>query len=180
MFEYFPQRWFKDADGDQILMTNLCRRVTIPKEFRDNAALYMSYSIRNGETARDIADRLYGDHTLYWVVYLANNIMDVMNEWPINSHQLQEHMVARYGWEGLDNVHHYEDANGFVTDMHALRLKSGDLTKTNDELIALYSVKTITVEQYELDTNDAKRRIKLIDPDHVSRFKSSIEELLNV
>ncbi|CAL9983428.1 baseplate wedge subunit [Vibrio phage K469] len=179
MFEYFPQRWFTDASGDQILMTNICRRVSVPKEFKTNATLYMTYSIRDGETARDIAERLYNDSGLFWVIYLVNGIHDIMNQWPIQAQQLNDQLLAQYGWEGMAAVHHYEDPNGLITDLHALRVRVGDLSLTDAEVISRFSLKAVTIEDYEQLANDNKRNIKLVDPDHASRFKSQIEELLN-
>lgn len=179
MLEYFPQRWFTDKDGDQILMTNLCRRVAIPKEFKDNAALYMAYSIRDGETARDIAARLYDDPDLFWIIYLANDIHSIMDQWPLPSQQLQEHLIKKHGLAGLDAISHYTDPNGLVTDIHAMKLRNGNMNMTTAEVVSYYSLKAHTVESNAQYINDKKRIIKLIDPDHTSQFKAQIEEILN-
>ncbi|CAL9984815.1 baseplate wedge subunit [Vibrio phage K356] len=179
MLEHFPQRWFTDKDGDQILMTNLCRRVAIPKEFKDNAALYMAYSIKDGESARDIAARLYDDPDLFWVIYMVNDIHDIMSQWPIQSQQLQEQLIKKYGLAGLDEISHYTDPNGLITDIHAMKLRHGDMSMTTADVVSYYSLKAHTVESNEHSINDMKRSIKLIDPDHTSRFKAQIEEILN-
>ncbi|AUR97786.1 baseplate wedge protein [Vibrio phage 1.244.A._10N.261.54.C3] len=179
MLEYFPQRWFEDSDGDAILMTNLCRRVTIPKDFKDNAALYMRYTIKDGESARDIAEKIYDDAGLFWVIYLANDIHNIMDQWPQPSHKLKAHLLAELGWEGLDAIHHYVDANGNTTDLKAMKIKSGNINATDAEVISRYSLTAVTTEDYEIGLNEAKRSIKLIDPEHTSNFTAQIEELFN-
>ena len=63
-------------------MLNIFRRVSLTKETMKNASNYKLYTINDGDTPERIAFEAYDDERLWWIVLLANDILDVQNEWP--------------------------------------------------------------------------------------------------
>ena len=58
-------------------VTNLLKRVAIRSKVRVNTMLYDTYDVKEGETPEILADKLYEDAELHWVILLVNNITDV-------------------------------------------------------------------------------------------------------
>ena len=55
-----------------------------------------------------VAQNIYGDPELDWIILVTNNITNIRDQWPLSNNDLQNYMVEKWGATGLTNVHHYE------------------------------------------------------------------------
>lgn len=181
MFDVFPKRWWSHntEHNGQDLMTNLCLRVSIPERFRENASLYLSYIVSDGETPSDIAEKLYDDPGLYWTIYYANQILDPTKQWPMGTHELHEWLVNTFGYETMGDVHHYEDMNGNIVDPEAMMYSLGYVGATVAQAIERYSLRAVSNEQFYTAINEKRRSIRLIAPEYIESFTSELERLIN-
>lgn len=119
-FKQFPKIYydfpFKDGQdtGLQIL-TDITTNVRVRKEILDNITLYDEYDMKEGETPEIVAEKIYGNAELHWVIMLLNQRYDYLKDYPMSTTELYNHCVSVYGADGLDKVHHYEK-NGLITD----------------------------------------------------------------
>ena len=142
---------------------------------------YDTYDVKEGESPESIADRLYGNPELHWIVLLVNDITDRYHQWPMTYAQFLQYINDKYvntdGTSNVDGTHHYEIAQS-----------SGDTT-TKIEVYnssALYSgdqdyygtATTITNREYEEDLLEKKRSIRLLDPQYVEQFVEEYETLM--
>ena len=75
-FASFPKIYYDSGgQGDLKLVTNLLKRVAIRSKVKSNTMLYDTYDVKNGESPESIADKLYDDPELQWVVLLFNDII---------------------------------------------------------------------------------------------------------
>ena len=76
-FANFPSIVY-DATGnfDFKVVTNLLRRVALRQKVRDNTLIFDTYDVGNGETPEILADKLYGESELHWIILLLNNIVN--------------------------------------------------------------------------------------------------------
>ena len=71
--------------------------------------LYEPYYIENGERPDQVSYGFYGDPQYYWVILQTNNIVDVYQDWPLSSWELDAYTLKKYGsHEAAGLVHHYE------------------------------------------------------------------------
>ena len=77
-------------------VTNLLRRVALRTNVRTNVLLYDTYDVREGETPESIADKLYDDSELHWVIMIVNNITDRYHGWPMNGAQFLQYLNDKY------------------------------------------------------------------------------------
>ena len=153
-----------DSIGDYNFkdVTNLLRRVKLRAKVKANTMLFDTYDVKDGETPEMIADKLYGDPELHWVVLMVNDITDRFHQWPMNWSQFNQYVVDKY--DDINSIHHHEVAQD-----------SGDTTVKiwveNDADTDAYSGATsITNYEYELTEQDRKRQIQLLDPNYLSIF----------
>ena len=73
----FPTIVYDSAgDGTFKDVKNLLRRVALNTKVRTNTLIYDTYDVKEGETPESIADKLYDDPELHWVIMIINDITD--------------------------------------------------------------------------------------------------------
>ena len=156
------------GNGHYKYVTNLLRRVGLRAKIKSNTLLFDTYDIRSGETPEEIADKLYDDPELHWVVLMVNNITDRYHQWPLNENQFQAYINDKY--DNIDAVHHYETTQ-----------TSGDTTIKIDvgTVNTDYPTATaITNYEYEEAQENEKRGIRLLDPRYLGEFIDEFEQLM--
>ena len=105
---------YENEDGvekiETIDLVDILRLVSFTKEAKENENNYTNYTLVDEETPDDVAYKLYGDPSKFWVLLLFNDIIDVHNEWLISSYSLKKKEENFY--DGISYfVHESLDAN---------------------------------------------------------------------
>ena len=172
-FDNFPKIFYDSVgQGNPKVVTNLLRRVAIRAKVKTNTMLYDTYDVKSGETPEIIADKLYKDPELHWIVMLVNNITDRYYGWPLGQLDFEKMLKDKYGGSG-DGIHHYE-----------ITQTSGPATSTDfSHLIQCNSTETgalpVSNREYERRIQDEKRRIKLLEPNLLTPFVQEFERIVN-
>ena len=163
------------GNGEVKVVTNLLKRVAIRTKIKTNALILDTYNVKNGETPESIADKLYDDPELHWVVLMINDITDRYHQWPMYEQQFNTYVNEKY--DNPDGVHHYEisqtsgDTSTKIEVYNNSALFSGDTD--------FYSnATTITNREYEEREQDKKRQIKLLDPAFLDQFVEEYKVLM--
>jgi hypothetical protein len=162
-FANFPNLVYSlDGGKTNFLMTDFFRRVVATTNSLLTSTAYDQYTIMDGDTPDILADKLYNDSTLYWVILLSNNIIDPRYDWPLPNNALNQFITDTYGAGNELNIHHY--VNTF-----------GDVVPSTYTSTAITSV---TNTDFELSNNEAKRLISVIKPQFVPVFVKNVNGLL--
>ena len=156
------------GNGDFKLVTNLLKRVAVRSKVRSNTLLYDTYDVKEGETPEILADKLYGDAELHWVILFVNNVIDVYHQWPQNQNQFLAYINNKYS--DVDATHHYEISQ--VSGDTTIKIDIG--TDNTDYPTA----SIVTNYEYEEDLQDKKRQVKLLDPAYIEPFIAEFETLM--
>ena len=160
--------------GDPKIVTNLLRRVAVRAKIKTNTLLFDTYNVKEGETPEIIADKLYDDTTLHWVVLLMNDITDRYHQWPMNFSQFNQFIADKY--DDVDGTHHYELAQSSGDTTTKIEVYNNSALYSGDD--DFYSSATvITNREYEEAQQEIKRQIRLLDPRYVNDF---VEEYINL
>jgi hypothetical protein len=155
-----------DSDVQFKIVTDIMRRVALRSSLVEDAFLYDSYDVRDGERPDIIADQFYGDSNLHWVVLVTNEIHDLQKEWPLSTRELQAMINGKY--TNPQGVHHYErnaTSGDTTVKVHCNQTDTGATAVSNAD--------------YETRKNEEKRRIKLLKKEALSEFVEEFEELIN-
>ena len=168
-FENFPIIPYDSVgNGDYKLVTNLLKRVGLRAKVKTNALLFDTYNVKEGQTPEMIADKLYGDSNLHWIVMYVNNITDRYHQWPLTTPQFLSFINDKYS--NPDGLHHYE-----------ITQTSGDTTITIDigtDNTEHSGATLITNREFEEKRQDTLRAIRLLDPAYVDQFVEEFENLM--
>ena len=156
------------GNGNFKLVTNLLKRVAVRAKVRTNTALYDTYDVKDGETPEILADKLYNDSELHWVILLVNDITDRYHQWPKNTNQFLAYVNDKYS--NVDATHHYEISQ--VSGDTTIKIDIG--TDNTDYPTA----SIVTNYEYEEDLQDKKRKIRLINQIYVEDFVTEFEKLM--
>ena len=168
-FGHFPLIPYDSVgDGDFKLVTNLLKRVAVRSKVKTNVLVFDTYDVKSGETPELIADKLYNDPELHWVVLMMNDITDRYHQWPLNENQFLAHINDKYS--NVDAVHHYEisQTSGDTT----IKIDIG--TDNTDHSGAT----AITNYEYEVEQQDKMRKIRLLDPAYIENFVGEYKTLM--
>ena len=175
-FESFPKIFYDSVgQGNPKVVTNLLRRVSIRAKVKTNTMLYDTYDVKSGETPEIIADKLYQDPELHWIVMLVNNITDRYHQWPMKEQQFNTFLNEKY--DNPDGVHHYEISQESGDTSTKIEVYANEALYTGDT--DFYNSATIvTNREYEEREQDKKRQIRLLDPRYVDEFVDEFEGLI--
>ena len=109
-FEYVNRTKGNTDISNYITVKNLFKRGKIRPDIFGNLNFFTKYKIIGNDRPDNIAFKEYGDSNLDWVVLLANNILNVQDEWPLPQNSIDEILLEKYGtYDKLySEVHHYE------------------------------------------------------------------------
>ena len=109
-FEYVNRTKGSQDISNYINVKNLFKRGRIRPDIFGNLSFFTKYKIVGDERPDNIAFKEYNDSSLDWVVLLANNMLNVYDEWPLPQNSLDEILLEKYGTydELYSGVHHYE------------------------------------------------------------------------
>jgi len=172
-----------------IYAKNLFLRAKVRDDVSKEITFLNSYNIREGKRPQDIADELYGDPTLDWIVLTVANIINVRDEWPMTGKVLYDYCVTKYGNE-LNDTAFYETKE--VRDnQNRLILPGGKVVDSNFTIpdpdnpqitLSLGSSEplVIGISNFLAETrnNEKKRNIKVMREEYLTMFLMDMRETL--
>ena len=186
-FQHYPQINY-DITGTKPIKTktaiNIMVKAKIKNIIQDDIVNYFPYSIPESERPDITAFKVYGDVKYTWLIFLINNIYDPLFDWPLNSREFGNYVKDKYGSlnTAKNTIHHYEqivrtrtEATGTTEAIPEARIEV-DVT-TYDALDAA-DRNIVYCFDWEIDRNEAKRDIKLIDRRYVAEILSEHAEKL--
>ena len=99
----------KNSSTDYLIIKNIFRRSKLFDYLKENVLLFNKFVIGDGDRPDTIAESLYDDPGLDYVVVLVAGITNIHDEWPLQDYQVYEHTLEKYGSEAkMNEIHHYE------------------------------------------------------------------------
>jgi len=170
-FSNFPLIIYDSVgNGNFKIVTNLMKRVAMRTKVRTNTLFFDTYDVKEGETPEILADKLYGDSTLHWIILYVNNITDRYHQWPMSSGQFNDFIDDKYS--NINAVHHYEISQ--TSGDTSVKIDIGTDTTGYSEA----DLTTITNREFEEERQDTIRQIRLLDPTYVPQFIEEFETLI--
>jgi len=188
-FEYVNRSVDGKNISDYTKVKNLFKRAKIRPDIFENATFFNKYFIEGDDRPDNVADKIYGDSTLDWVVLLSNNILNVQSEWPMNQQVFEKYLLEKYlNIRLVEETHHYESIE--VKDPDGKILFPEGLEVDEDQSITYFDrgtesyvtindmVTEVTNYQYEERLNDAKRQIFLLKTKYINIVIDDLQEMM--
>lgn len=99
----------RTSNSDYITSKNIFSRAKVRSDILKNLTGLKPYYVKDGERPDTIAEKIYGDSELDWVILTTNNITNLNDQWPLENNTLYKYLLDKYGSEeNLRGIHHYE------------------------------------------------------------------------
>lgn len=133
-FKQFPQIYYDfpqttTSDVNLQILTDITTNIRFRKEVLENITLYDYYDILEGETPEMIAEKVYGNPELHWVIMLVNQRYDYLRDFPMTSAELEEYCINTYGADNLQKVHHYEKDGLVVEGIATIKIPAKQISE---------------------------------------------------
>jgi hypothetical protein len=205
-FKSFNKVVTTDYKNNLILLTNLLQRVDIIPKLLNNPLVFYSYDIQENDTPEIIADKYYGDPYRYWLVLLANQITDPQWEWPLTSQQFNLYLNDKYSTVAnsntvlsytqstiqqyvktittTDSISSNTTSLSIIVDQPTYTLiQTGSTTQTfsdGSSITETITKNAVSIYDYEINLNESKRNIQLINKNYAYEFEKQLHSLLGM
>lgn len=171
-------------------------RASIKENLLNNALLYYTYDIQEEDTPEIVAHKYYGDVYRYWIILFTNQIMDPQWNWPLSGKNFEKYISAKYGNNDPTNlIQHYEkvittlDRNTKTETVNRIIIdeetynnlyesENGYVLPSGVNVIVKIEKNIVSKYQYELDLNESKRNIKILNKAYANQLEQELELLM--
>jgi hypothetical protein len=204
-FDTFPLVVASDYKNNAILLTNLMARVDIIPSLLRNPLLFYSYDLKESDRPDIIANKYYDDSNKFWMVLYANEIMDPLYGWPLTSQQFDAYLKNKYSaaaggdafvltyttgtvQEYRKTITTYDSTSlqtttkTVVVDLTTYNsITTGSTTQTfssGASVTRTISKTPVSIYDYELELNESKQNIKLINSAYSNQLENDLKTLM--
>jgi hypothetical protein len=195
-FDTLPKIIETDNVGVSRVFTNLMARASIIPDVLKNPLVYYSYDIQEGDTPEIVAYKYYGDSYRYWIVLFANELLDPQWSWPMDSTVFDNYMAEKYpSGNTTTTVYSYEkkltqtdnstntvtintiDVN--QTEYNSIIQNTETYSIGNSTVTVATTKRIVTIYDYELELNESKRKINILNSVYVDQMESQFKSLMS-
>ena len=168
---------------------NLFKRGELRSDIFVNLTFFNKYSIVGEESPDEVSLKLYDTEEFDWVILLANNIINVRDEWPLSNDSLYNYLIDIYGSEeNLQKIHHYETIE-IKDDSGRVVLRKGLRTEemysftyyeraTQQNITVSNASEAISNYIDAVRKEEAKRNIFVLKPEYLNVLTNDIEKIM--
>ena len=170
---------------DYTQVKNIFKRAVLREDVLNAYVQFDKYLVQGDDRPDNVASKVYGDASLDWVVLTTNNIINVRDEWPMSQGDLQNYLTNKYTSAQLSYIRHYEtleivDSYQRLIQPKGLMVEEGHSITFVDRGVSKTESKTKSVSylEYEINLNDAKREISVLQPRYVEIYLRDMANIM--
>ena len=165
-------------------VTNIMKRVKFKPSVLEDISNYYPYYVKEGERPDIISHAQYGTIGYAYLIMLINDIQDPNFDWPLSSQIFEKFIINKYGSvtlaiAGVKN--YYQIIRAEVartgTSERVPEVKFA-VDETTYDALDTADRSTLTDYDHEVELNDAKREIRLINPAFVQDIDYQVKSSL--
>lgn len=184
--------------SDYIAVKNFFKKGKIREDIFQNTTFFEKYKIIGDDRPDNVANEVYGDSTLDWVILLSNNIINIQTEWPLPQQSFDNYLINKYR-QGNDTeedtynriyngVHHYETTE--VRNSQSVLIIPAGLIVDSEYSVSFYDyfidqqtdsgniAIPITNYEYEEKLENNKRNIYILKPAYLNVIINDMESMM--
>ena len=173
---------------DRITVKNIFKRSKLRSDVDQSITGFNYYYVQDQQRPDVLAQELYDDSELDWVILTTNNIINIRDQWPLDSNELHSYILEKYGSEENILATHHHETRKIVDEFNRVVMPAGLEVDKNftfkyrnytNTIITVNPVIEITNYDYENKLNEEKRKIKVLKPQYLGAFISEHKQIMN-
>ena len=165
-------------------VTNIMKRVKFKPTVLEDISNYYPYFVKEGERPDIISQVEYGNVGYAYLILLVNDIFDPNFDWPLNSQVFEKFIINKYGsvTTAISGIKHYyqiirAEVPRTGTSERIPEVKFA-VDETTYDSLGISDRTTLSNYDYEVELNDAKREIRLINPAFIQDIDYQVKRTL--
>ena len=165
-------------------VTNIMKRVKFKPSVLDDISNYYPYFVKEGERPDIIAHAQYGNIGYAYLILLVNDIYDPNFDWPLSSQIFEKFIINKYGSVtiAISGVKNYfqiirAEVARTGTSERVPEVKFA-VDETTFNALGTGDRSTLSNYDHEVELNEAKREIRLINPDFIQDIDYQVKRSL--
>ena len=165
-------------------VTNIMKRVKFKPTVLEDISNYYPYFVKEGERPDIISQVEYGNVGYAYLILLVNDIYDPNFDWPLNSQVFEKFIINKYGsvTTAISGIKHYyqiirAEVPRTGTSERIPEVKFA-VDETTYDALGISDRTTLSNYDHEVELNDAKREIRLINPDFIQDIDYQVKRSL--
>ena len=172
------------------IVKNFFKRAKLRGDIFENLTFFEKFIVQGDDRPDNVANEVYGDPFLDWVVLLSNNVVNVQSEWPLSQADFFTYLNEKYDNETVlySGIHHYE-ANEVKTSNNDIIIASGTRVSVGqsvsyfddgleNQVVVTDIALPVTNYTFEENENNKKREIFLLKPIYLSVVFDDLEKIM--
>ena len=188
-FKHVPNIRYKNPltsspnNDNYVTIKNLFLRAKLRNDVFSDVTFLRSYTIKEGMRPDNVAEEIYGNYQLDWIILVTANIINVRDEWPMSGDVLYQYCEDKYGLAINDTRHHeteeVRNAEGKLV-IPAGQIVDADYTIPNPLVFNTTINPVVPISNFLAETrvNEAKRNIKIMRREYLTMFMMDMKEAL--
>jgi len=188
-FKHVPDIRYKNPltsspnNDNYVTIKNLFLRAKLRNDVFSDVTFLRSYTIKEGMRPDNVAEEIYGNSQLDWIILVTANIINVREEWPMSSNVLYQYCEDKYGLAINDTRHHeteeVRNAEGKLI-IPAGQIVDADYTIPNPLVFNTTINPVVPISNFLAETrvNEAKRNIKIMRREYLTMFMMDMKDAL--
>ena len=188
-FKHVPDIRYKNPltsspnNDNYVTIKNLFLRAKLRNDVFSDVTFLRSYTIKEGMRPDNVAEEIYGNSQLDWIILVTANIINVREEWPMSSNVLYQYCEDKYGLAINDTRHHeteeVRNAEGKLI-IPSGQIVDADYTIPNPLVFNTTINPVVPISNFLAETrvNEAKRNIKIMRREYLTMFMMDMKEAL--
>ena len=183
---------FPFSESDFVVAKNFFRRFEVNPDVFSYAVFYNKHAIQHDERIETLAERVYNNPSLDWIIALTNNIINVYEDWPISNYSLQKWLESEYT-DPYGEISYYENKEDVKNSKGTIFLKKGqkvdktfydgnfqynsqDVNNTTITVAGNTISRGISVFEDETRINESKREIYILKNKYLYDFIQDLKK----
>ena len=165
-------------------VTNIMKRVKFKPSVLEDISNYYPYFVKEGERPDIIAQAQYGNVGYAYLILLVNDIYDPNFDWPLSSQIFEKFIINKYGSVtiALSGVKNYfqiirAEVARTGTSERVPEVKFA-VDETTFNALGTDDRSTLSNYDHEVELNEAKREIRLINPAFIQDIDYQVKRSL--
>ena len=168
----------KNSSRDYIVIKNIFRSAKLMDYVRSGAIAQQKLVLQDGDRPDTIAEFLYGDSSLDYIVILVAGITNINHEWPLQDYQVYDYALSKYGSvEEMNAIRYHETFE--IKDSQGRQILPPNLIVDADFKMYGSSTQTGSV-RYNLISQEGNRQLDdkteyTVATDNIARAVTNLE-----